>query len=292
MPIEQSKDRFSLIHNKGPTIELLWFGAHIISWTTGTKTNPTPTDRIFTSSKSPLDGSVPVRGGIPIVFPAFAYPSHPDHLKMGVHGFARNEFWKWDGNLVDNESEISVRLTLDPVPSIEAVWDKCFHLDYVITLKEFSLTTTLHVTNTSTSIPFDFQSLFHTYHACPSKDVRINPLKGIIWFDKTQLTDGQPTKKVENREDGVDVLEWTDAVFEATPSSYELVWPGGRVDVKTSGMRDMVIWNPREVAGRKIPEMEEGGWDKFVCVEPGIARTFETLQPGATWVGVQEMSVR
>ncbi len=151
-------------------------------------------------------------------------------------------------------------LALDIVPSIEAVWDKFFHLDYVITLKEFSLTTTLHVTNTSTSIPFDFQSLFHTYHACSFKDVRIKPLKGIIWYDKTQLTDGQSTKKVENREVDVGVLEWTDAVFEAIPSSYELVWPGGGVDVKTSGMRDMVIWNPREVVGRKIPEMEEGGW--------------------------------
>ncbi len=128
MPIEQSKDRFfthpqkgmnatrseiaSVHDQQGPSVELLWFGAHIISWTTGTKTNPALSDRIFTSSKSPLDGSVPVRGGIPIVFPAFAYPSHPDHLKMGVHGFARNEYWKWDGNLVDNDSEISVRLSM------------------------------------------------------------------------------------------------------------------------------------------------------------------------------------
>lgn len=136
----------------------------------------------------------------------------------------------------------------------------------MIALKEFSLTTTLHVTNTSSSIPFDFQALFHTYHACPSKNVRVKPLKGITWFDKTVLTDGNPTQKVETREEGVDVLLWTDAVFEATPAKLEISWPGGGVDVKTSGTRDTVIWNPREGAGRKIPEMEEGGWYKVLVL--------------------------
>ncbi|KAG7444955.1 galactose mutarotase-like protein [Guyanagaster necrorhizus] len=290
MTFERTESKLILRHTKGPTVEILWYGATILSWKSGSKSNPALSERIFVSSKSPLDGSEPVRGGIPLVFPCFAYPTHPDHQKLGIHGFARNEYWKWDGNITDNDYEISVKLALDPVPSIWAVYDKSFHLDYVVTLSEYTLKTDLHVTNTSAA-PFEFQALFHTYHVCPTKDVRIKPLKGLTYYDKTELIDGKPTKRIEDR-DTVDVTSWTDSVYESTSGTYEIRWPGGGVDVTTSNMDDLVIWNPQAIAGRKIAAMEEGGWDNFVCVEPGLALAFETLQPGKSWVGKQEITVR
>ncbi|KAK0188951.1 galactose mutarotase-like protein [Armillaria mellea] len=258
MPFEQKEDRLILRHAKDPTVEILWYGATILSWNSKSKSNPALSERIFVSSKSPLDGSEPVRGGIPVVFPCFAYPTHPDHLKLAMHGFARNERWKWDGNIIDDNSEISVKLALDPIPSITAIYDKSFHLDYVITLSEYALKTDLHVTNTSSTAPFEFQALFHTYHACPSKDVRIKPLKGVT------------------------VLLGT----------YEIGWPGGGVEIATTNMRDLVVWNPQAITGRKITAMEEDGWDKFVCVEPGLALGFESLQPGKSWIGKQEITVK
>lgn len=62
------------------------------------------------SSKAALDGSKPVRGGIPVVFPCFGAPTHPDHAKLPQHGFARSETWTFEGVVMDNEAGVSVRL--------------------------------------------------------------------------------------------------------------------------------------------------------------------------------------
>lgn len=63
------------------------------------------------SSKAILDGSKAVRGGIPVVFPCFGPPEHPDHSKLPQHGFARNEFWAFDSVVMDNDAVVSVRLS-------------------------------------------------------------------------------------------------------------------------------------------------------------------------------------
>lgn len=63
------------------------------------------------SSKAFLDGSKPVRGGIPVVFPCFGAPTHPEHSKLGQHGFARSEVWSLDSVVMDNEAGVSVRLS-------------------------------------------------------------------------------------------------------------------------------------------------------------------------------------
>lgn len=99
-------------HNKGPSVELLLYGATVLSWKSGSNRNPEPIERLFVSSTAALDGSKPVRGGIPVVFPCFGAPSHPEHAKLGQHGFARSETWKWGGVVMDNEAGVSVRLGL------------------------------------------------------------------------------------------------------------------------------------------------------------------------------------
>lgn len=63
------------------------------------------------SSTAALDGSKPVRGGIPVVFPCFGAPAHPDHVKLPQHGFARSEPWSFGATVMDNEAGVSVRLS-------------------------------------------------------------------------------------------------------------------------------------------------------------------------------------
>ncbi|KAK0202614.1 galactose mutarotase-like protein [Desarmillaria ectypa] len=217
MPFEQKEDSLIFRHAKGPTVEILWYGATILPRNSGSKSNPALSERILVSSKSPLDGSEPSEATF-----------------LGA--------------------------ALDPVPSITAIYDKSFHLDYVVTLSEYTLKTNLHVTNTSSATPFEFRALFHTYHT------------------------------VEDR-DGVDVTNWTGSVYESAPGTYEARWLGGGVDV-TTNMEDLVVWNPQAITGQKIVAMEEGGWDKLVCVEPGLALAFEILQPGENWIGKQEITVK
>lgn len=226
------------------------------------------------SGKAALDGSAPVRGGIPIVFPAFAYPSHPEHLKQGIHGFARNEQWKLDSVVMDNEAGVSVRFSkawfcftdnrqsklnifppvLQPTPAIKAVWTKDFELAYVITLAEKQLTTDLIAKNTSATESFEFQSALHTYIRAPSKDVRIAPLTGLNVINKVK-----GVTEVETRE-LVDVTQWTDSIYENVPDHIEIIWPAGGVQMRKSGFKTLVVWNPQAEAGPKIVDMNEGGW--------------------------------
>jgi glucose-6-phosphate 1-epimerase len=101
-----------LKYSQGATAEVLLFGATVTSWKATQKSAPgEPIERLFVSSKAILDGSKAVRGGIPVVFPCFGPPEHPDHSRLPQHGFARNEFWAFDSVVMDDETGVSVRLS-------------------------------------------------------------------------------------------------------------------------------------------------------------------------------------
>ena len=53
----------------GDSVEVLLYGATVISWKSNGKEN------IFISDAAKLDGSKPVRGGIPVVFPVGQTPT-------------------------------------------------------------------------------------------------------------------------------------------------------------------------------------------------------------------------
>jgi len=241
-----------------------------------------------------LDGSKPVRGGIPVVFPCFGAPSHPEHMKLGQHGFARSETWVFDSIVMDNEAGVSVKLTLEPKAGITEKYERPFHLAYVITLAEHQLSTDLHVRNTalSTTAPLEFQALLHNYIRAPSSDVLITPLQGLSYYDKTEASEELRAKpKVESRS-AVDVKTYTDSVYEDAPGVYEIVSPTGKLEIRAKNFKDVVVWNPQAEAGSKIGDMETGGWEKYVCVEPGFVRGFVKLEAGKTWVGQQVLTAK
>ncbi|KAI0068182.1 galactose mutarotase-like protein [Artomyces pyxidatus] len=291
MPIEKSHDRVILHHPKGASTEILFFGATIISWKAVDRKGSTASERLFVSSKAVLDGSKAVRGGIPVVFPCFGAPEHPEHAKLSQHGFARNEIWSFDKVVMDNEAGVSVKLTLNPGPSITALYSKSFQLAYVVTLAEHQLSTDLHVLNPSNDESLEFQALLHTYIRAPANDVSIAPLLGKSYIDKTEKTlDGKPALKQETRS-GVDVRTFTDSVYEDAPQKVEVTWPEGGLETRLAGFINVVVWNPQAEAGSKMGDMEEGGWERFVCVEPGYVRGFKKLEPGESWTGQQVLSL-
>ncbi|KAF8203650.1 galactose mutarotase-like domain-containing protein [Pholiota molesta] len=289
MPIETLADSVTLKHPSGSTVHILFYGATVVSWKVPDRSGQ-PQERLFVSSKALLDGSKPVRGGIPVVFPCFGAPTHPDHSKLSQHGFARNEAWSFDKVLLDNEAGVSVRFVLDPNPKISAVYEKPFHLAYVVTLAAHQLSTDLHVQNTSTTDAIEFQALLHTYIRAPAHEVRITPLQGLHYYDKTEATEeARATPKLETRSE-VDVKKFTDSVYENAPLKYNVSWPGGGIETKAKEFKDVVVWNPQE-EGRKIGDMEPDGWKHYVCVEPGYVRGFVSLEPGKAWIGQQVLTV-
>jgi glucose-6-phosphate 1-epimerase len=84
----------------------------VVSWKSPKPHLSIPVEHLFVSSKAHLDGSKPVRGGIPLVWPNFGPPTHPEHSKLNQHGFARNSVWVFDGILSDTDDEVSVKLSV------------------------------------------------------------------------------------------------------------------------------------------------------------------------------------
>ncbi|KAJ3553039.1 hypothetical protein NM688_g3832 [Phlebia brevispora] len=293
MPVEQKQDRVVLKHPKGATVEILLYGATVISWKAPSPLNPEIKERLFVSSKAVLDGSKPVRGGIPLVFPCFGPPSRPEHSKLAQHGFARSETWKFGGIVMDNEAGVSVKFLLEPIESIKAKYDKPFELTYIVTLAEHQISTDLHVKNTalSTTGPLEFQALFHTYFAAPAKEIGVTPLQGVSYYDTTGTTPELKSQLHTESRAVVTIPKFTDNVYQNAPGKYHVTWPGGGVEVTTKNLKDVVVWNPQEEAGAKIGDMEPGGWNKFLCLEPGHVCGYIQLPAGETWTGHQVITV-
>ncbi|KDR85000.1 hypothetical protein GALMADRAFT_233547 [Galerina marginata CBS 339.88] len=291
MPIETTQRGILLKHPEGATAEILLYGATVISWTAPDKSGKLE-ERLFVSSKALLDGSKPVRGGIPVVFPCFGAPTHPDHSKLAQHGFARNETWKLDSIVMDNEAGVSIRLVLSPTENerIPTIYSRKFSLAYLVTLAEHQLSTDLHVENTSSSETLEFQALLHTYIRAPADEVKIVPLQGLSYYDKTESTDqARASPKTETRAE-VDVKKYTDSVYESAPLKYRVTWPTGGVEIKAKNFKDLVVWNPQD-EGSKLGDMEAEGWKKYVCVEPGHVKGFVNLEPQKHWIGQQVITV-
>lgn len=153
---------------------------------------------------------------------------------------------------------------MEPTERISAVYNKPFYLSYVVTLAEHQLSTNLHVTNTSTPTSFppdvlEFQALLHNYIRAPSDQVLIAPLKNLSYYDKTEATEeAKSTPKTETRA-AVDVKKSTDSVYENASQHYEVTWPRGGIAVRSTNLKDVVVWNPQE-GGSKIVDMEDRGW--------------------------------
>ncbi|KAG8713330.1 hypothetical protein FRC08_013393 [Ceratobasidium sp. 394] len=285
MPYTKDDKKVTLTTPSGSSVEILFYGATVLSWKAAPSGSSAPaTERLFVSKKAILDGSKPVRGGIPIAFPFFGPPTKPEHSKMGQHGFARSTVWKWDSVVTDNETGVSVRLVLEPTPEIAAVFPNPFHLAYVVTLTAHQLSTDLHVKNTGNE-SLTYQALLHTYFEADAATCTVEPLKGLTYIDKTK----GGVETVETR-DKVEVKTFTDAVYKNAGGKYTGKWNGGGIEVKAIGFKDVVVWNPQSEAGSKIGDLHEGAWNNYVCIEPGTASYWETLPPDASWVGGQTLS--
>lgn len=286
MPVEVTDTKITLSHPNGSSVILLLYGATVISWKAPSSTDGVISERLYTSPKAFLDGSKPIRGGIPVVFPFFGPPTRQEHNQLPQHGFARSEVWSFDRTVLDSQDGVSVRLTLEPNDSIRAKFQAQFHLSYTITLSAHQLTSHLQVRNPSETAALTFQALLHTYIRTEVAVSTVVPLKGLTYINK--LKQGLP-EEVETR-DKVDVKEPADYVYKQGGGAYKVVGEKQEILVRSSGFKDVVIWNPG-LDGRKMSDLAEGGWEHFICVEPGAASYWIDLDPGLTWDGQQVLTV-
>lgn len=151
------------------SVKIHLHGATVISWQKSGK------ELLFLSSKALLDGSKPIRGGIPLVFPQFG----TGPIMAGQHGFARTRPWK-----CINQSESKATFSLNHSEETLKAWPHEFELNYTVELKPESLICEFSVRNCGQQ-NFQFTSLLHTYfNIADISSVRIEGLSGLTYKDK------------------------------------------------------------------------------------------------------------
>ncbi|KAL8655234.1 MAG: hypothetical protein Q9210_001020 [Variospora velana] len=290
--ISDDNSRVTATLPTGQRVEVLLYGATVISWKSANGR-----ENLFLSDKAILDGSKPVRGGVPLVFPVFGPPKadHPTG-KLPQHGFARNSRWEYLGKsssesstLPDSKGDASVKLDFGLSHSMidSSKWDYSFNLTYSVTLSQDNLETSLVVRNTGSS-NYDFQVLFHTYLAIDDiTQTTISGLEEVAFIDKTQ-----GAKQIEPAKKAISITSETDRVYTLASEKPLAVAEQGkpRYEITRDMLSDVVVWNPWVEKAKSMADFGPGdGYKKMVCVEAGSVSAWNTLEAGDTWEGGQRI---
>ena len=277
------------------------FGATVLSFV-----SDSGREHLFVSRDAVLDGSKPIRGGIPLVFPIFGPPGEHDG-SMPQHGFARCNDWTLDKVVTEDIATIAVySLALKDVTQglgENNAWSKAqasldgtdCKLEYEVRLENKQLTTTLIVKNTG-SDAFNFNCLLHTYFAVenqaaldPAK-THVDGLGGYAIADKIAKThDG-----IQSFDEPVVVgAQEIDAVFEH-PEAHPIVHAKIAAGTTTPNVRleaagqvndqvtsvSCVVWNPGKQKAEAMSDFGSDQYSEMLCVEPGLLGHQPLLNPG------------
>ncbi|KAK4658657.1 hypothetical protein QC762_103490 [Podospora pseudocomata] len=280
----------------GESITVLLYGATVISWK-----DSSSTEKLWLSSAAKLDGTKPVRGGIPLVFPVFGPPpaDHAQTSSLPQHGFARTSRWEFLGKSTSESSgdqqtgDLSVKLDfglssaadgLDPQG--KAAWPFKFNLIYSVTLNRRDLTTSLVVTNDDERA-FDCQVLMHTY--LKVKDITNVTISGL---DSSSYVDKVDAASTKTQSGEIRIEGETDRVY--TADGPVTVSEGGKTlfTVTRDNLSNVVVWNPWVEKAKGMGDFEpKDGYKEMLCVEPGSVGGWQTLEKGDAFEGAQTIAL-
>jgi glucose-6-phosphate 1-epimerase len=250
------------------TAEVYVQGAHVTSYQ---KKGEKPL--LFLSQVSRFESGVPIRGGIPIIYPWFGARDG-----QAAHGFARNKLWElWEISTLPNGS---VRLQLRLPDSPEAALYPPAQLNYSITVGE-TLICELTVTNRSADQSLEFENCLHTYLSVGNLGgVSIAGLKGLEYLDKVEDFAVRRQEEPQLR-----IGQETDRIYLDAPGPVEVIDNSlkRKIRLETTGALSTVIWNPWIEKSQRLPDFGNDEYQRMVCVESGnVARNRIKLPPGQT----------
>ncbi|OWZ18913.1 Aldose 1-epimerase [Phytophthora megakarya] len=284
------KSVIELHHPSGSRAEVHLYGATVTSFYAAQEPER---NVLFVSKQALLDGSKPIRGGIPLVFPVFgAAEGFPNH------GFARVNNWKLsqlDQTVGDDESPTVATFTLPVSDTMKTMYPLDFALVYEVKLFANALVTALHVQNKSEG-DIAFQALLHTYLS--ADDVRnggvvVEGLQGLTYHDKVAAVERTEEREV------LDFAQETDSVYANAPSPVvvrikrtdgieRVVTVEKEASIKggfmqTAQQSDVVVWNPWIEKAKGMGDFGDDEYSTMLCVEPGRVSEQQKLSAGQTF---------
>ena len=257
--VDKNGFQFIEVNNQHAAANISMYGAQVLSF------EPHGQEAILWMSElSAFENGKAIRGGIPICFPWFG-PHATDNAKP-QHGFARLSHWQLGSSNRATDGSTNVILTLKQTPATLAVWPFAFDASVEINVGK-QLSVSLTITNVGEEA-FSYTDALHTYFSVKDiSNISIEGLQGATFFDgfemnmKTQEADSLHFAGEENRRY---INVETDCIINDKGNNR-------KIHVAKSGSKVTVVWNPGEAIAATMKDIEEGGFKKFVCVEPANA---------------------
>ena len=244
------------------------FGAHLLSWKTSDGK-----ERLFVSAHTALDGSKPIRGGVPVIFPQFNVRGPGPK-----HGFARESTWRLTGSGGDGGSSfLEFSLTQDDLtPQHAQAWPHAFALTLRYTLHGDALDAEFKVVNTGAQA-FPFAVALHTYY-----DVGQLAATSISGLQHQQFVDHHLNTLVQQQR-ALHFTEKHDRLYQSTPA-LTLNTDNATLRLEQQGYSEWVVWNPGQADTAAIADLGDDEYLRFICIEPACIDQ-QPLAAGASWSG-------
>ncbi len=257
-------------------------GGHVVSW----RVAESEQEQLYLSPNALFGAGKSIRGGVPVIFPQFS-----DRGRGVRHGFARNRDWQQVPDEGRGDAAVAAQLALRLVDDADSrgLWPHAFALELSVRVQGDTLALQLSCTNTGSSA-WEFGAALHTYLAV--QDVAQAQLHGLTGVDYEDcvvnahaLQDGSPVR----------VTGEVDRVYAAVRHGLQLddAGPAGTRTrgITQQGFADVVVWNPGPEKCAALADMPFDGYRHMLSVEAAQVCQTITLDPGATWSGVQTLTV-
>ena len=247
-------------------------GAQLLSWVT-----PDGRERLFLSERAVFDGSVAIRGGVPVCWPQFAGLGD-----LPKHGFVRTRPWQV-GTRRCGDDYARLTLELRDDASTRALWPHPFLLELTVMLEADRIDLELAVTNTG-SADLAFTGALHSYlRVTQVEDVA---LEGLYGHDYRDAAEGDRVIRETGTELRVD--REIDRVYRQVKRPQLLQGGNLSLGIQSQGFPDVVVWNPWVDKCTTLTDMPADGWRHMLCVE-AVAEQPVTLPAGEEWYGRQTL---
>lgn len=248
-------------------------GGQLLSWTT-----TDGRERLYLSPRAVFDGSLPIRGGVPVCFPQFGGLGN-----LPKHGFVRTRLWDVAAQRHGDDYALVTLETADD-EATRALWPHPFKLELTVMLEADRIDLELCVIN-SGEAAFNFTGALHSYLRVVQ--VEDAALEGLYGHDYRDAADGDRMVRDSGTEFSPE--RETDRVYRGMRRAQLLRAGNLSLGIQQRGFPDLVVWNPWVEKCAQLPDMPADDWRHMLCVEAAAADTPVTVAPGEEWYGRQTL---
>lgn len=264
---------FRLRVPSGASAVVSTLGAQVLSWVTADGR-----ERLFLSERARFDGSLAIRGGIPVCFPQFSNLG-----KLPRHGFVRKQSWVECGRSTGKDYAM-LSLSIDDDAAMRKLWPYAFHAEITVNLENNRLDVELAVDNTGTE-PFSFTAALDSHlRVIEVEDVGLEGLYGHEYRDAAR-----GDRVVRDSGTRLGFEDETDRIYHAVKRPLLLNAGNLSLGIDQEGFPDVAVWNPWVERCSALADMAPSDWRHLLCVEAAVARQPVLLAAGENWYGRQSL---